>query len=125
MIFKEIKTEQGYTYDTEDIFGTVHIESVEKLNGELLDDMVLLLLKQNISAETVTGEVKYEKGIVKYTFKKTPTWSEDEECEDIPTSTKKQAEGFTQILYCPIKIYSWLKKFVEVFREVWRKTNNK
>lgn len=125
MIFQERKKEAGYTYDVEDVFGTIHIESTTKLDGDTLDEMVMVLLKQNLPAQTVTGEVKHKSGTVAYTYVKRPLWEEDEEekkpCENIPTSTKKQESASTATPHFTVPIWSWCKRFVVAFREAWRK----
>ncbi len=123
MIFAERKIESGFTYEVEDIFGTISIESDKKLTGDILDDMVLLLLRQNGNAGEISGEVKHDGGIVKYVFKKRPIWEKDEEtpCESTPTSIPKQESASTRILHLPRSILSWFKRFVGAFLEAWRK----
>jgi hypothetical protein len=139
MIFLEKKTKKGYTYKVEDVFGEIEIVSTtrlvkkikdedtgeEKEDGSLLDDMVLLLLRENLSAEIVTGEVVHDEGKVSYTFKRAPLWSEDDEedelCEDTPTSTKKPAKEFILISQLIKRVLNWPKRFVEAFREAWKK----
>lgn len=127
MIFQERTTKTGYTYDVEDVFGTIHIESTSKLDGDTLDDMVVVLLKQNLPAQTVTGEVKHKHGTVTYTYVKRPQWEEDEEekkkpCENTPTSTKQPERE--SILTCLSKAPAliWFRRFAEAFREAWRKS---
>lgn len=125
MIFRERKTENGYSYEIDDVFGSVCINSPAKLTCELLDDMVLLLLKQNIAAEEIRGEVKHKDGLVTYTFKKAKMWDEDDEeikpCENTPTETKRPASAFIAILKLPTRITNWCKKFAGAFREAWKK----
>ena len=127
MIFQEKKTETGYNYKVEDVFGTVVIDSEAKMTGELLDDVVLLLLKQNIRAETIDGEVKHEDGIIKYNFTKAPMWSEDDEedickTKDTYTSTKKQESVYVRILKPMTQTLDWLRRFVVAFQEAYKKT---
>ena len=121
MIFQERTIHNGYSYDVEDIFGTLHIESSVKLTGEILDDMVVLLLRRNISAETVTGEIKHQGGTVTYIFKRAPAWEDDKPCDDTHTSTKQpERESIrTRLLRVPGLI--WCRKFAEAFREAWKK----
>ncbi len=129
MIFQEKKIENGYIYEVEDVFGNISIESDTKIKGDILDDMVVLLLKKNLSAEIINGEIKHKDGVVKYTFKRAPIWSEDEEeknqCENSPTSIKKQEKEFIQTIKSKILIWSWFKKFAVAFREAWKKQNKK
>lgn len=125
MIFQERKIETGYSYDVEDVFGTVHLESDVKLDGEKLDGVVVLLLRQNIRAEEIRGEVKFESGKIIYIFKRAPTWTDDDEddiCENTPTSTSEQVKGSTWTANPAIRTLSLLQRFVEAFREAWKKT---
>lgn len=122
MLFIEKKNESGFTYDVEDIFGTINIESEDKLTPELLDDMVVLLLRQNSNAGEIKGEVKTETGIVKYLFKKRPLWDDKEEtCENTPTSTPKPESASTRTRLLRFPILSWCARFAEAFREAWKK----
>lgn len=141
MIFQEKKTDTGYTYKVEDVFGEIEIVSStrlvkkikdketgeEKDDGSLLDDMVLLLLRKNLNAEIVTGEVIHDEGKVQYTFKRTPQWSEDDEeesCEDTHTSTKKPEKEYTPTNHLIKRTWNWFKKFVVAFQEAWKKAKN-
>jgi len=127
MIFQERKQPNSdeYTYDVEDVFGTVHIESSVKLTGDILDGIVMVLLKQNISAEEIRGEVKHDKGVVQYVFKKRPMWEDEDEakqpCNDTPTSTQKPESASTRTRLLRIPILSWCARFAEAFREAWKK----
>ena len=125
MIFQERKKEAGYTYDVEDIFGTITIESSTKLTADILDDMVVLLLRQNLNAGVITGEVKHKGGIVKYVFKPRAQWEEDEKesCEDTPTSTPKPESESIATRRSSVPVLSWLKKFAGAFREAWKNAN--
>ena len=128
MLFQERKIETGYHYRVEDVFGTVDIDSPTKMNADILDDMVVLLLGQKLGAKEVSGSVKHEDGEVTYKFVKADMWSEPEEetpCENTPTSTKEQASEshLLSLLNFPKKIgntWSWCKRFVEAFREAWK-----
>lgn len=122
MIFQERKLETGFTYDVEDVFGKIHIDSPTKLEPDILDEMVVLLLKRNLTAETITGEVKHKDGVVAYTFKRAPMWEDDKEpCESTHTSTPKQENASTPTRRLGIPILSWCKRFVVAFREAWKK----
>lgn len=122
MVFQEKKTEQGYEYTVEDVFGKIEIASSQQLTGEILDDMVVLLLRKNLNAEVVTGEVKHKGGVVTYKFHRASTWSEDDEepCENTPTSTEKQESGSTATNRWRVPILSWCRRFAVAFREAWR-----
>ena len=134
MIFQEKAVDQGWEYKIQDVFGVMEFYSDEKIIVDVLDDMVLLLLRQNLSAETVKGEVKTDQGIVRYTFTKEPQWGEvspEEEaewddpedrdiCENTPTSTNEQESEFTRISRYVARIFKKLRKSAAVLRDVWR-----
>jgi hypothetical protein len=125
MIFQERKQPNDeFSYDVEDVFGTVHIESSVKLTGDILDGIVMVLLKQNISAEEIRGEVKHDKGVVQYVFKKRPMWEDEDEekqpCKDTHTSTQKPESASTRTRLLRIPILSWCGRFAEAFREAWK-----
>jgi len=108
--------------------------SDEKIPVDVLDDMVLLLLRQNLSAHVVKGEVKTEQGMVRYTFTKEPQWGEvspEEEaewddtedrdiCENTPISTNEPESEFTRISLYVRRIFKKLRKSVAVLRDVWK-----
>jgi len=134
MIFQEKKVEEGWEYKINDVFGVMEFYSDEKIIVDVLDDMVLLLLRQNLSALVVKGEVKTEQGIVRYTFTKEPQWGEvspEEEaewddpedrdiCENTPTSTNEPESEFTRISLYVRRIFKKLRKSVAVLRDIWR-----
>ena len=123
MIFQETKTEKGFHYRCEDIFGEVELNTESKLEAGLLDDVVSFLLRQNLSAKEVTGEVETEAGKVAYRFVKADLWSEDDEkepCDDTPTSKSAQENGSLVTFLFSIPILRWCRKFVVAFREAWR-----
>lgn len=122
MIFQERKTETGYHYRCEDIFGEVDIETEAKLEAGLLDDVVSFLLKQNLSAREVKGEATTEAGLIKYRFVKADQWSDDDEdaCDDTPTSKSEQESGSLLTWLSSMPIIGWCRKFVVAFREAWR-----
>lgn len=124
MIFAERKKESGFEYDVEDVFGTIHIDSSTKLDPSTLDEMVLLLLRQNLNAGEIRGEVKHAKGTVSYVFKPRTQWEDDDEkkpCEDTPTSTPAPESASTPTSHFVIDAFNWCKKFAEAFRVAWRK----
>jgi hypothetical protein len=122
MIFQEKKNKNGYTYKVEDVFGTIMIDSSVKLEPGILDDLVVLLLKTNMSAKIITGEVKHKTGVVQYRFERAPLWdNNDEPCENTPISTPEPASAFTPTHRLRLPILSWCRRFAEAFREAWRK----
>lgn len=125
MTFIEKKKENGYDYYCEDVFGKVEIDSPEKLKGEMLDEIVSVLLKVKSPAKEVTGQYQIESGLLKYKLTKAPAWSEDEEkepCENTLTSRKEAGKEFIRIKNYADAIISWFQRFAEAFREAWKKT---
>jgi len=134
MIFQEKAVDQGWEYKIQDVFGVMEFYCDEKIPVDVLDDMVLLLLRQNLSALVVKGEVKTEQGIVRYNFTKEPQWgdvSPEEEaewddpedkdiCENTPTSTNEPESEFTRISLYVRRIFKKLRKSVAVLRDIWR-----
>jgi hypothetical protein len=60
MIFQERKTETGYTYTVEDVFGTIEITSArQKITSELLDSIVSGILQANTTVGAITPEVAF------------------------------------------------------------------
>ena len=134
MLFTEKRAKENWEYWTEDVFGTVTINSTTKLDAKMLDRITLLILKQEPGAETVNGEVRHDTGVVSYTLKRRPRWEdlEDEElseeiCKNTPTSTSETEEEYTARkglptwIYVPDHILSWCKRFVGAFLEAWRR----
>jgi len=126
MIFTERKTEDGYRYETNDIFGTVLIETKDtRLDSDILDGIVMLLLRSNISAGTVTGEVDTGTGTVHYEFVKKSQWEDDDEdieiCDNTPISTQEQVNEYTPTKRYSGSIFGLYAKFAEAFRGVLKK----
>ncbi len=127
MIFQERKIETGFHYTVEDIFGVIDIESSTKLEPDILDEMVVVLLRQNLNAREISGEVKHGDGIVKYVFKPRPIWEDDDEknkCKDTLTSIKKQENASTQTRLSRIPLLNWFRRFAGAFREAWKKARS-
>ena len=129
MIFAERKTDTGYNYVVDEVFGTISIDSTVKLDGDKLDALTMLLLHQGGSAKEVTGTVEHDAGTVSYTFTKRSQWSEDDDmidlCNtDIPTKTEKQAKRYRALPRFMGATYSWLRRFVAAFLEAWRKSGS-
>ena len=135
MIFQEKKVEDGYEYKIDDVFGTIEMWSSIKLDADILDDVVLLLLRQSTNAAIVNGTVKHDRGTVRYTFTKEPQWSkvtpeeesewEDKDdyplCENTPISIKETEKGFTLIIRYVDRIFKKLRRSAVVLRDVWKK----
>jgi len=134
MIFQEKAVANAWEYKIEDVFGVMEFYSDTKIPVTILDDMVLLLLRQNLSAETVTGEVKTDQGIVRYTFTKESLWgdvSKEEEsewdepgdldiCKNTPISTRGPESVFTLIRHWISRTLKKLRKSVAVIRDIWK-----
>jgi hypothetical protein len=125
MLFLEKKIKENeYEYTCEDVFGKVVMESDVKLDGNILDGVISILLRGK-KAETVKGSIKHQKGTLKYIFNPFPTWSDEDEeeiCEDTHISTKKPAREYIRIKLLKIPILSWSLRFAEAFKEALRKT---
>lgn len=133
MIFQEKKVEDAWEYKVEDVFGVIVINSDAQLDASILDDMVVLLLRQNLNAETVNGSVQHDNGTVKYTFTKEPQWGDvspeeesewddpnDNLCENTPISTKETVSVFTPIILYVGRIFKKLQRSAEVLRNIWK-----
>jgi len=133
MIFQERKQPNDeYTYDLEDVFGKLHIISTTKLTADILDGMVVLLLRQNLKAEKIDGEIKHEDGIVKYQFTRASQWGGDDEipCENTHTSTSEQVSGSPaecrwNFLKKIGNLWNWSRRYAGAFREAWKNVNKK
>ena len=132
MIFQEKKVDAGWEYKVEDVFGTIKIRSDVQLDGDMLDDMVSLLLRQDQNAGTVQGSVRHDRGTVEYTFTRESQWSEatpeeewnesDQLCNqnNISTSIDEAESVSSQTLHWINRILRKLRRSVGAFLEVWR-----
>lgn len=73
MLFLEKKTQDGYEYQVEDLFGKIELFSEVQLPANTLDACVLSLLNN----EGAEGEIKAKEGMVKFKFTRINQWSED------------------------------------------------
>ena len=71
MIFKERKISTGYEYHNEDYYGTLNIESPHRLDGKILDTIVLQLMNR----PSHSGDI----GDITYTLTRKALWEEDEQ----------------------------------------------
>jgi len=128
MIFAEQKTETGYIYDVEDVFGRIHLESDTKLPGDTLDDVVVFLLGSKSQAARIEGSATHGDSTIAYTFDRTALWSEDDEdtetCTSTPTSTQEPESEPTATNRSKRKATSWYRRFVVAFREAWKKASD-
>lgn len=140
MIFQEKKTEKGFSYYTEDVFGKLYIQATIQIKPELLDDLVVFMLKRmkhNMAAKEITGKVELPtkaKDVIEYKFEPAELWSEDDDdeelneqtlCESIRTSIKKPADVFIVTGRLMMKTLNWCRKFAAAFRVAWKKANQK
>jgi TM2 domain-containing membrane protein YozV len=73
MIFQEKQLEEGYLYTVTDVFGTVTISSKrEKLDGRMLDTIVMGVLKAGANEGKITADVTF-------TFKPASNWLLEDE----------------------------------------------
>lgn len=125
MLFKEKETEEGFAYSVTDVFGTIDIYAEEKLDGELLDDIVYAILDTTGTiVSDIGGNIATPKGEIEFEFDAKDAWQEDNEeelCENTPTSTLIRAKEFILTNLRKVPVISSLVKFVEVFRKAWKR----
>ena len=80
MIIQEIKKKSGYVYITEDLFGTITIKSDKKLNKEILDGIIVAILK----AKTTKGKIQGTN--ISYNFLKKSPWVKSKKSTNLMTS---------------------------------------
>jgi hypothetical protein len=79
MTFEETIGVDGFNYRVQDVFGEMKLESVEKLDGDKLDDIFMAIMTASNgagSAETIKGSI--ESIGLNYTFKKANLWLDEE-----------------------------------------------
>lgn len=124
MIYVERKTKEGYIYTAENVVGKLEVQSTKKLSGETLDDVLLLLLRNNLTAKTVKGEVTQDGDVISYTLERASQWEEssgNEQWNDTPISTKEPVSESTVKPGLKIQILRLLQKSVVVLRALFRK----
>lgn len=77
MLYIERKTETGFEYELQELFGTIKISSPEKLSDpetkhEKLDAVTLAIIRSNLPK----GEFP---GAITFTFEKSDQWDEDDD----------------------------------------------
>jgi hypothetical protein len=125
MLFREQKNGEGWRYDIDDIFGSASIESNLQLDADMLDAIIMVIMKHEPGAIEVNGSVQVsDTQSITYQLKRTPMWSDDEPepCENSPTSTKKQEKEPTPTLPLVTRALNWSRRFVAAFLEAWRKS---
>lgn len=129
MTYQEKKTDTGWEYKCIDIFGTVDIKSPEQLSVSLLDDLVLLLLRQDTTAQVVTGSVDYKSGKVEYTFTKESQWTdleddEEKDWDDTPIEiddTEPEKISILTVIKTKLQnIWSKIKRSITALRRIWK-----
>lgn len=58
MIFSEQKTEKGFCYKVVDAFGTMELESSDKLSAETLDQAFMAVFNLKDKGKEITGTIK-------------------------------------------------------------------
>lgn len=109
MIFKEKKTESGiFSYEVEDLFGTISINSPDRLKAAELDMIVLGVMQSQADEGTIEGTQ------VSFKFRKRPQW------EDIEPPEPKAAADPP-----PAPKASFIRrviKFVKNLKGTWQKS---
>ncbi len=122
MVFQEKKEENGYTYKVQDVFGEIEIKSSRQLKPDILDEIVLILLKQDTTTQITQGEIKSDNEEISYKFIKVPIWEDDnEECKNIPTLTQKQVNELSAINQLKEKILNLSQKLKEGSKNIIKK----
>lgn len=118
----------GFEYYGAGVFGDMTVHSNKPLDGDKLDGIMGLLLKDGSKAQHVNGTIKVaEDHVVSYKFTKNLQWGEEtvnvpKPCENTSTSTKEQKSESTQTKSSTAKSSNWFKRFVVAFREAWKST---
>jgi hypothetical protein len=81
MIFAEIKKEDGYEYETEDLFGKISFFSENKLDKNMLDSIVMTTLKHDV--ELLKINLPKDLGEIKVKYDKRKQWTNEEDDEPI------------------------------------------
>ena len=100
MIYRETKTKGGYKYENEDVYGSIKIWSEKKLEGEMLD---ILLLDNIIPKKLKTG--KY--GTTRWEAEFKNDWEEIE--EEIEFKREKDIRDEKK---SEVKKKSWIRKLL-------------
>ena len=94
MIFQEKQTLEGFEYKVEDLFGVIDIKSTsDRLDGPMLDTIVMGVLKTGANAGNITATVTFE-------FKRAPMWMpDDEKPVTVSTPEKSRTVAFLLALF--------------------------
>lgn len=126
MIFEEKnqsnENESSFVYKTEEVFGKIYIVSSTRLTADLLDRIVMTILKTEGSSRTITGQIKISDDVlVDYCFERADVWEEEpkqedqEEPQNLHCATQTKRTGFLRKL----------ANFFEAFKIALDNLNNK
>lgn len=132
MQYQELKKEDSWQYYGAGVFGELEVDSSKQLDGDKLDGILNLLVTDKGTEQERTGTIKVSEGhIISYRFKKTLPWGDEavqpeNTCNtNTPTSTKQADNESTVTLPGITRLMNWLRRFVEAFREAWRKSQSR
>lgn len=74
MVFVERKTEKGFAYSVEDLFGKIEIKSFGKLDAKVLDELTMQIISRNLRTGGVEDKISFE-------YFPNDNWSEDEDLQ--------------------------------------------
>jgi len=129
MVFAEKKTNEGFHYFTEDVFGKLDIYTDQKVDGDLLDQIVGLALDSGGSAKRSEVQVEHPDIKINYVLERSSQWQEngkhdtDEAWSDTPIKTKRLERLYALVPNWMIQTLNWCKRFVAAFKEALRKAN--
>lgn len=75
MIFQEKKTEDCFTYKTEDLYGIIELKSKKQLSANILDSCVLKLIQGSSQKGTIRDEKNSND--IEFNFTPSSQWLED------------------------------------------------
>jgi hypothetical protein len=78
MDYIEKKTDDGYEYETEDVFGKLKITAGFRIDADTLDLIALSLIKTKTVSPVLRGETAVKKGKITYEMIRACPWEDDE-----------------------------------------------
>lgn len=110
MVFTEQKTDKGFIYKVEDVFGEMEFESPEKVEPVFLDQIFLAIFNIKSNTEIIEGDIKGTG--IRYKFKKAKQWDKLDEEKEHPEPIKVKTNLFNNIKQWLSKLKKLLKKFI-------------
>ena len=130
MVFAEKKREQGFSYFAHNVIGEITIDSDTKLDKDILDGVIGVLMRQAGGAEIVEGTVRHSNGVVKYSLKRASQWQENEEydTDEAWNGTHTKTKILENVLHLipsfMMRIWNWCRRFVVAFQQGLQSANN-